>query len=774
MLKNKFFKLISISSLIGISIFPFAFFKLNTNTLSINVLNHIDNKNNLSYLFKPIDNFINVYEGSIDKRVELKYSNKYENQKSWWLEKNDIALYSNYKKSNNAFFEKFEKLDTNKTQTAKTFNSVFSDFKMANNNYSLKNNKITFDFNNNQKYSTYNYKKQCGKKHYAGMRVCGNKNHLHNRGCTKSYYVNCPGCIDATESVLWNKTYDANKMDFILRSNTIVYDEFDFGRLINIEAKNVIKSFDKSFIKIKFNTNYLNAVMMGSFNYSYATYFYNNNSWMFSNEIKNLLAAAILQNKITVFDHYIPKFCGINNQNTKPESNIRYWMENADVINEQKAKQIVDNLEVIDYGKYLLKNKININNEYLGKTLYDLFSSNKKDDFEFEIRYNIGKNIDKISKINLSDLIKNSQIYLIYNFNENPNSNDFENQKIKINSVRFITNKTNKENIEETNVGINYIDKNNNEKYIKDYSNTNFTFNNKLAMSDLFKIENHSTIENQKILIENKIFGLPSDNVNDYTFGVLTNLINYLKPIDSLITKDMSNDNYNFLNLRLKPLILNYSMIPDNKLGCLKVLINFKDGSHIEYTVDGFEKQKEIIVDQKYTDIDLSKLNLENFDLIDSEYVLNNFINYTDIQNDNHIFLVNVNKQEFKELFLNEIKINKTSETNLKIDLVINHNVDVNTKTYSFNINKVINNKPDDNKPDNNKPGNDEPNDNDSNTPGDDLDNNTSSNNQTNSSKKTNKGLTIGLTIGFIILSLSTIGISLFFLNRKKKNKKSK
>lgn len=777
MVKNKILKSLYSLGLFSVGMVPIVP-TLTNNQNSNPTFSSIENKSSLAYNFKPINNFTYIYKNDVNKSVDLKYSNKFEAEKVWNLKKDNIVMYSNYQKANESFFNKYTNLDVASNHTATNFNSMFLDFKEANNSVKFVDNKMSFDFNNKEKASTYAVKLKCGKQHYLGMKVCSNKNHLHNRGCTKPNYASCKGCIDSTENTTWNKSYDSIKMDLVLRSNTIVYDEFDFGRLLNIDENDVVKSFDKSFLKIKFNHMYLKAIMMGSFNYAYATEFFNNNSWMFSNEIKNLLASSILQNKITVFDHYITKYFGFNDQNTPKESNIRYWIENADTINEQKAKEIVDSLEVLDYGKYLERNKLSIKNEFLGQTLYDLFNSNKKQEYGFQIKYSIGGNVHKIIDINLVDLINKKELYLVYNFNENPLSNNVNNQQIKINSIKFVTSMANRNDVEQINLGINFIDKNKKENYIKNYNDSHFTFNKNLMMANLFNINNKSTIENQKVLVDNKIFGLASDNLNDYTFGVLTSFKDYLKPIDNLILRDITNDNYNLLNKTLKPKILNYHMVPDDINGTLEINVNFKDGSSLKYLVDGFEKQKVMNINQQFYDLDLASIGLENFDAINIDYIINNLIGYENITDNNKVFIVDVDKETFKQLFFNNIEIIKVNNNQLKVNLIINVDKN-NTKTYWFNINKKVednNDNNDNNNNDNNnnnqdnidKPETENPDNKPSEPikPDTDLDNN--ENNQSQQSKN-NNGLTIGLTIGFILLSLITIGLSLFFLNKKKK-----
>ncbi len=656
-------------------------YAIKTKMISSNKINNYD--------FTPINNFVNPYQDSFVATLHVDYQNEFEGENSFSISNNKISFHNTKLDANKYIFSNANIPLDSKSNKVINFSPVINDFinptkiTSNNNDYGL----ITS--NNLSRYSAL---LKCGKKH-VGRKVCSDPKHLHNRGCTTSYWYECPGCINGTKDVSFTKSFSNTEYSNLLKSSMILNPEFQFGKLLKINKENYIKSFDKTFLTIDYNSDYLRAVMMGSFNLAYATDFYLNYSWPFSDSLKEFIASAILQNKITIFDGVIPKYFEYNELNYNEMHNIRYWIENSSKFTEEYIKETISKLEILDFGKFINEKNIEINNYFLGRNLYKIFKDeNILKNIVFDIKFELGENNKyKSHTISLLDLINNKNNKLVYNYNENINSIRDDFQDIGIDSI--VVKSINQEVVYVQNYHCGFYFEENGlleyKKPIPNLSNNEF-FKKQKNLASLFTPVNYDKNKGKEILIKNKIFGLASENINEFNFGIFSKFDEYIIPIDQLILSNISNDSFNFLNSVLKKIIQNYEMIPNDNLGIINIRITFVDDSVLEYQIKGFDELKNINIKIINESLNYSNINLKHDFALTKEYILNNLIKYKNDYNDDSLYLfsTDLSKDEFIKV-LKDIYID-IEKNNYTVKLIIDDN-NLNKNHVFFIKNDLLN-----------------------------------------------------------------------------------
>lgn len=748
---------------------PFTFQLSNVNNASLKK-DYLSTSLHNSYDFKPIDNFVNPYLDNFNASLYVDYSNKYEGNFGFAIRNPKVSFHNERLSANKLLFKNADISKVSQSSKNVNFTPVINDF-INPTSIDFVNGKNVLIPSNNK--STYKALLKCGKKHTV-RKVCSDPKHLHSRACSKLYSYDCTGCISGTEDVTFQKIFSNHEYDIALNSSMILSSEFDIGKLLKIKNDSYVKSFDKTFLTLNYNFDYLKSIMMGSFNLAYATEFLNNHSWMFPESLKKFISLSILQNKITIFDGLVPKYFGYTNKNYDQKHDIRYWMENLDLFSEEYIKQTISSLKIMDFGQYINKNKLSIKNHFIGKNLYNVFSNNDLlKNIILDIKYELGeKNKLKKHSISLFELINNKNNKLIYYFTENANSVNSECQDIKINSISVRSNNNNVIYLQNYQTSYYLEDKQNNLSYIDFVSNNDYSFNDSKKFSNLFTALSYQENMGKELLIKNKVFGFAKDNLNETHFGVFSNFNDYIKPIDELIISNISNDSNNFLNNSLKKIIKNYKMVPNDYQGIIDIEINFIDDSTLKYQINGFEK----IIDVGYSlynqTINYSRLGIKYEDKIDKEYILNELIIYSDnekFDKNKSLFSTKLSKAEFKNILkhFSIIYNDKSSE----INIVVNDNY--NDFEYKFIINNDLKNEINNNVV-NDKENKDDHKEINDNISSDNSANNNKSNNEIdgkNQFKKNDYWLIVGYAVPpliFIVIAISLI----YFLVKRKRNKK--
>lgn len=646
-----------------ISIIPSSNLITNSKKIIIKNLN-----SNIEYNFSPIKNFTYVYD---NEKINLQFNlqNKFE-KASYTLNPMQISIHSSPKSSMNYIANQFWK-----NINDENINYFITDLK--NGEYKKENGQYIPYLSETKK--QYKVKVSCGKKHSKISLNC-NIQHMHRRGCFKTILYWCTGCLDGFEYAHFNKTYDQINFDKYLKTNSIIQSDFDFSNLLQIDYSKSYKSFDKNVLSFSFNNEYLKSIILGSFNYAYATKFFNENRYI-KEEIKHLLSSAIYLNKLIVFDHEIPKFFGYTNNNLDKKHNLRYWVENIENLNYIELKNELNNLDTLSFGKYLNKQNIDINNPYIGKTLFDLFlDENKLKNINFNIDYLLGNdtNIKTIS-ISLLDLLKEKSNKIIYEFKNQINSHLFDNQKISIigNSISSSNNEI--IYVENHKLGINQKNNNGIDELIEISNDKKIIFNEKLNFRNLININtNNNNLESY--LKENNIFEKPSKNINENTFRLLTKLNKIISFKDELIQNNIPKEVDSLQNIYFKKYINNYELIPNDLLGSMKVIINFNDSSNIEFNVYGFKKINNNDFQLLKDSINLSKLNINEISLIDKEYIENNLINYSNESKENALFSILLEKNFLK----NNIDYSIITNLDYSKNIIINIQYKLNNQNYKL------------------------------------------------------------------------------------------
>lgn len=657
----KILKFFSISIPI-LSIVPFANISKNNQNIITKKMNV-----NVDYNFSPIENFTYVYD---NESVDLKFNlqNKFE-KISYTLTPMEVSIHNDAKSY-------MTYLSNNLIKNIDDQNIKYFANDLKNGEYKIENNKYIANLSKTKK--QYKVKISCGKKH-SRMNLNCKENHMHMRGCFKTILYPCPGCLDGIEEVSFDKIYDLENFDKYLKNNAIMLNDFDFSNILQINYSKSYKSFDKNVLSFSINKKYLESIILGSFNYAYATKFFNENKYI-KDEIKHLLSSAIYLNKLIVFDHEIPNFFGFNNKNIDEKHNLRYWIENIENFTYLELKNELNNLNELSFSKYLNDKNIDIKNPYIGKTLFNLFSDqNKLKNIIFNIDYLLGNNINtKKFSVSIYDLFHENSNKIIYEFKDQIDSHLFDNQKITIigNTISSLDN--NLIYVQNHKLGINKKDSDNLDKTVKIDRENKIIFNEKLNFANLIKLN----LENNNLetyLKNNNIFEKPSKNINENVFRLLTKFNKIISFKDSNISNNIPSDVNNFQNAYFKTYIKSYELIPNDLIGSMKVIINFNDLSTIKFDVYGFNKTNSNDFKILRNNINMSKLNIDKIEIINKNYIESNLINYTNKINENSLFEIPLSKDFFQKnieySLITKIDDQKNAHIELKYSLNKNNYV---------------------------------------------------------------------------------------------------
>lgn len=654
----KILKFFSISIPI-LSIVPFANIIKNNQNIITKKMNV-----NVDYNFSPIENFTYVYDNeSVDLKFDLQ--NKFE-KISYTLTPMEVSIHNDAKSY-------MTYLSNNLIKNIDDQNIKYFANDLKNGEYKIENNKYIANLSKTKK--QYKVKISCGKKH-SRMNLNCKENHMHMRGCFKTILYPCPGCLDGIEEVSFDKIYDLENFDKYLKNNAIMLNDFDFSNILQINYSKSYKSFDKNVLSFSINKKYLESIILGSFNYAYATKFFNENKYI-KDEIKHLLSSAIYLNKLIVFDHEIPNFFGFNNKNIDEKHNLRYWIENIENFTYLELKNELNNLNELSFSKYLNDKNIDIKNPYIGKTLFNLFSDqNKLKNIIFNIDYLLGNNINtKKFSVSIYDLFHENSNKIIYEFKDQIDSHLFDNQKITIigNTISSLDN--NLIYVQNHKLGINKKDSDNLDKTVKLDRENKIIFNEKLNFANLIKLN----LENNNLetyLKNNNIFEKPSKNINENVFRLLTKFNKIISFKDSNISNNIPSDVNNFQNAYFKTYIKSYELIPNDLIGSMKVIINFNDLSTIKFDVYGFNKTNSNDFKILRNNINMSKLNIDKIEIINKNYIESNLINYTNKINENSLFEIPLSKDFFQKNIEYSLitKIDDQKNANIELKYSLNNN----------------------------------------------------------------------------------------------------
>lgn len=654
----KILKFFSISIPI-LSIVPFANISKNNQNIITKKMNV-----NVDYNFSPIENFTYVYDNeSVDLKFDLQ--NKFE-KISYTLTPMEVSIHNDAKSY-------MTYLSNNLIKNIDDQNIKYFANDLKNGEYKIENNKYIANLSKTKK--QYKVKISCGKKH-SRMNLNCKENHMHMRGCFKTILYPCPGCLDGIEEVSFDKIYDLENFDKYLKNNAIMLNDFDFSNILQINYSKSYKSFDKNVLSFSINKKYLESIILGSFNYAYATKFFNENKYI-KDEIKHLLSSAIYLNKLIVFDHEIPNFFGFNNKNIDEKHNLRYWIENIENFTYLELKNELNNLNELSFSKYLNDKNIDIKNPYIGKTLFNLFSDqNKLKNIIFNIDYLLGNNINtKKFSVSIYDLFHENSNKIIYEFKDQIDSHLFDNQKITIigNTISSLDN--NLIYVQNHKLGINKKDSDNLDKTVKLDRENKIIFNEKLNFANLIKLN----LENNNLetyLKNNNIFEKPSKNINENVFRLLTKFNKIISFKDSNISNNIPSDVNNFQNAYFKTYIKSYELIPNDLIGSMKVIINFNDLSTIKFDVYGFNKTNSNDFKILRNNINMSKLNIDKIEIINKNYIESNLINYTNKINENSLFEIPLSKDFFQKNIEYSLitKIDDQKNANIELKYSLNNN----------------------------------------------------------------------------------------------------
>lgn len=654
----KILKFFSISIPI-LSIVPFANIIKNNQNIITKKMNV-----NVDYNFSPIENFTYVYDNeSVDLKFDLQ--NKFE-KISYTLTPMEVSIHNDAKSY-------MTYLSNNLIKNIDDQNIKYFANDLKNGEYKIENNKYIANLSKTKK--QYKVKISCGKKH-SRMNLNCKENHMHMRGCFKTILYPCPGCLDGIEEVSFDKIYDLENFDKYLKNNAIMLNDFDFSNILQINYSKSYKSFDKNVLSFSINKKYLESIILGSFNYAYATKFFNENKYI-KDEIKHLLSSAIYLNKLIVFDHEIPNFFGFNNKNIDEKHNLRYWIENIENFTYLELKNELNNLNELSFSKYLNDKNIDIKNPYIGKTLFNLFSDqNKLKNIIFNIDYLLGNNINtKKFSVSIYDLFHENSNKIIYEFKDQIDSHLFDNQKITIigNTISSLDN--NLIYVQNHKLGINKKDSDNLDKTVKLDHENKIIFNEKLNFANLIKLN----LENNNLetyLKNNNIFEKPSKNINENVFRLLTKFNKIISFKDSNISNNIPSDVNNFQNAYFKTYIKSYELIPNDLIGSMKVIINFNDLSTIKFDVYGFNKTNSNDFKILRNNINMSKLNIDKIEIINKNYIESNLINYTNKINENSLFEIPLSKDFFQKNIEYSLitKIDDQKNAHIELKYSLNNN----------------------------------------------------------------------------------------------------
>lgn len=540
------------------------------------------------------------------------------------------------------------------------------------------NNNIQISFKN--ELYEYPIKVSCNKKHNKIQLICDNINHqgVHNNRCWKTVWYDCPKCLDSYKSLTINKEFNFDNFNLFIKNSWLNSNKFDLSNLIKIDWNNSYKTIYKNILTFKFNTNFIKAVILNSFNKAYAEYFIKTD-WMFNQNRKNAIYNALIQNKLTLFDSKVNNFFNTSSFNDQKQ-NIRYWMENEKQYTDDEFINQLNNLDFLDFCEYLNEQSFDINDIFLGKILFTLISDeNYSKNVIFNIDYKIDTNQLKNIQISLFDLINNQNNKIIYNFDTNPNSIHFNKQAISIVNMSILQKNINDFlDLKEHAIGIDF-----NNKFIKPVindENTHIIFNPEIKYDKLFTVVNQEINESKKFLIKNNVIGLPSDNLNEYASKVFTNLSFFINYIDN------DSDEWSIDNnvLKYKKIIKDIILNENDSLGRMYLKIIFVDDTYVDYFVDGLDKvELKIIKNEK-------ELNIKDFEQIEinNQNVLTKLFNFKNKkQNQNYLAYINCTYNDFIKNHLNKFSISENIN-NYEITL---ETKDETNKKLSFYINKSVN-----------------------------------------------------------------------------------
>lgn len=526
----------------------------------------------------------------------------------------------------------------------------------------------------------YPIKVSCNKKHNKIQLICDNINHqgVHNNRCWKTVWYDCPKCLDSHKSLTINKEFNFDNFNLFIKNSWLNSNKFDLSNLIKIDWNNSYKTIYKNILTFKFNTNFIKAVILNSFNKAYAEYFIKTD-WMFNQNKKNAIYNALIQNRLTLFDSKINNFFNTSLFNDQKQ-NIRYWIENEKLHTEDEFINQLNNLNFLDFCEYLNDQLFDINDIFLGKILFTLISDeNYSKNVIFNIDYKIDTNQLKNIQISLFDLINNQNNKIIYNFDTNPNSIHFNKQAINIVNISILQKNINDFlDLKEHTIGIDF-----NNKFIKPVindENTHIVFNPEIKYDKLFKVINQEINESKKFLIKNNVIGLPSDNINEYAAKVFTNLSFFINYIDNDSDEWLIDNNV----LKYKKIIKDIVLNENDSLGRMYLKIIFVDDTYIDYFVDGLDKvELKIIKNEK-------ELNIKDFEWIEinNQNVLTKLFNFKNKeQNQKYLAYINCTYNDFIKNHLNRLSISENIN-NYEITL---ETKDETNKKFSFYLNKSDN-----------------------------------------------------------------------------------
>ena len=605
-------------------IFLFSFSIVGTGFLNENT-NNYSLINNFS--FKSINsNSKNIYDENYLNTFKVDLRNKFL-KKEFIFNSNKINLVSSLKTANELLFKNSIK---NIDDPYIDYNSAYLDFL----NGQILEKENLFNIKPIDHSLPYKTKVSCNKKHSKLVLVCKNPNHfVHNNRCWKVQYYDCYGCTDAIVQEKTEKVFDQKEFDTFLRMSMINLNDFDFSHLIKIDAENSKKLLNKNILSFSFNEEYLKFYIMFSFNYWLSLNF-DNESWMFTEKQKEIILKGILQNKITIFDHYVPKSLGYSNNNYEVKHNLRYWQENINDFSNKKLELEFNQLPILDFGQFGNKNNF-LKNIFIGSTLFKLFNNSKYlENIIFEIFYYEGNSDTLKSKtISLKDLIFKKNNKIIYSF-DLLNDINTKYQALRIPKITLKSKNNNIIYVDKTNIGLVYEDQ------LVSLDKNEFVYNPLLNISNLLSVNEIDENESKQFLINNKIFGLPSDNMNEYTFSKLISFEKYLSFTDEYF--------------EIADLIKEIDVHPSDLNGSMDIKITFNDDTNVDYLVNGFDK---ISIDQIVYDFN-DILSVENNDQnYTGDDFLEKFISYKDQKNPIFFIKTSLNKNEFIQNFIDSIQI---------------------------------------------------------------------------------------------------------------------
>lgn len=726
---------------------PFIFVNSNSNIFAINNTN-LQNKSSLDI-----------------KEIENNYSNSqfnisFENIAYKGLFSYNQKLFT-YGENNNELKNKLlSKSLVNSNQDVYDYKSCIQELTTGNiiyknNSYQIvPNNKITRNMQ---------YKKVCATGYHTSLLPKCGKTHSHTRSCMKTVKNTCYGCINTTENLSYQLSFNNDEFNNYFKMNNIDNAVFNFSKLIKIDYQNSFKSFNRNILKFKFNSIYLKSKIFSSFNSFYANYFYNTYKNSIDKQILDLLVKKIQENLITDYSHYINQFLNINTKTYGLKTNIKYWIE---ALTYKDKNQIITDLNKLkdnDISSYLKTNSDNATNNYLWYQLYLIFSNKElMKQINYQITYYTKLNSNNpIKTINIVDLYNNVNNDITYRIDNLNIVHNFEDQAIYVTDINLKTDNLNAY-FNADNVGlINNDDLNKDKEIVKtpllNNAETWIKYNPEVDINNIFAIKKYNSIDSKTYLLKNKFDDFSDIYKNDLLIQKLTNLKQSpyitLKDVDWLnnLKDDQINLSSEFFKLYVKQINLKHYL----STGTVKFMVLLSNQKWLEFLVDGFKIQV-ISFNKKYENIKLKDLDVDESS-IDKEFVLNNLLSFNDVENVNSFGFINTTKIDFIDNLLVDLSIQNDKEN---IDVKLSFKDSTNTIiNHQFNITK--------NNTDNNETNPDKPNlPPDNNNSDSDLDKPNDNVNQIQNNNSNNRLYWL-ISIPVSILILSIVSYLLFKRKRK-------